>query len=106
LQVYGQYPSQWQTKTVNVQGTLQLSYLVIQDIMARFAGNGGVPTVQNGYPNYYGQQGGNFWFPQPGQQQVCASGIAMNVGHYHTTVYGGQVYLYLNGTDHGYILYF
>ena len=41
-----------------------------------------------------------------GVQQVCVSGIAIDAGHYYTTIYEGHVYLYLNGTQHGYVLYF
>jgi hypothetical protein len=43
----------------------------------------------------------------PGKvDSVCVSGIAINVGHYNNTIYGGSVYLYLNGSSHGYALYF
>jgi hypothetical protein len=44
--------------------------------------------------------------PTAPTQQVCVSGISMNVGHYYNTIYGGNVYLYLNNTQHGYVLYF
>lgn len=36
----------------------------------------------------------------------CVSGIAIDVGHYYNTIYGGNVYLYLNNSQHGYALYF
>jgi hypothetical protein len=36
----------------------------------------------------------------------CVSGIAIDVGHYYNTIYGGNAYLYLNNSQHGYSLYF
>jgi len=36
----------------------------------------------------------------------CISGIAIDVGHYYNTIYGGNVYLYFNNSQHGYALYF
>ncbi len=39
-------------------------------------------------------------------QAVCVSAVAINVGHYNNLIYGGNVYLYLNGTSRGYILQF
>ena len=103
---YGQYPQQWGPSQINVQGTIMLSQLVVQDIMYHMGGS--APNLGQGYYPGYGNMGngGNFWMNGGQQQQICASGIAMNVGHYNSTVYGGQVYLYLNGTQHGYILYF
>ncbi|MEK7690058.1 MAG: hypothetical protein AAB425_03460 [Bdellovibrionota bacterium] len=38
--------------------------------------------------------------------QICVSGIAINMGHYYYYLYGGIVYLYLNNTTHGYKMYF
>lgn len=78
---------------VNIQGTIEFSYLVIQDIMARFSG---AFTLNNEH----------FWLSQSGQKEVCASGIALDIGHERAMVYGGKVYLDLNGTNHGYVLYF
>jgi hypothetical protein len=78
---------------VNIQGTIELSYLAIQKIMARFSG---AFTLNNEH----------FWLSQSGQKEVCASGIALDIGHEQAMVYGGKVYLYLNGTNQGYILYF
>lgn len=90
-------------------------------------GYGGQYGGQYGGMNYFGPQmpfngtgfaSPNQFMPLPGQmpqgynpampngQQICVSGIAVNVGHYYNTIYGGNVYLYLNGTNNGYILYF
>lgn len=127
-------PYQQQSQS-NVQGTIVLSQLVQQDIMYRIqmgqiplTGIPGMNGGMNGAMNYYGPQmpfngtgfaGQNQFMPLNGQmpygynqqampngQQICVSGIAVNVGHYYNTVYGGNVYLYLNGTNNGYILYF
>lgn len=78
---------------VSGTGVLQLSSLVIQDILYKVqTGQIQIGLANNGYPI------------QP--QQICVSAIAMNVGHYYNLVYGGQVYLYLNGTAHGYVMQF
>jgi hypothetical protein len=92
------YPStgMGQAQTASVTGFLQLNPATVQDIAFKFSGGMGGYT-QPGY------------FPQPGypqQQQLCVSGIAMNLGHYYNYIYGGAVYLYLNGTNHGYVVPF
>lgn len=91
---------------VSGAGTIQLSALVIQDIVYKVQTgqipiglNGGYQQPGYGYPQY----------PQYNQinpQQICVSAIAMNLGHYYNKVYGGKVYLYLNGTSRGYVMYF
>ncbi len=50
-------------------------------------------------------------FPQPttpGATGVCVSGIAvsLNIPLYQQRLYLGEVFLYLNNTQHGYVLYF
>ena len=42
-------------------------------------------------PGQYGQYG----------QVPCVSGVAFNLGNYNGTLYGGFVWLYINGTQHG-----
>ncbi len=73
------------SKTANATGMIQISQQTQQDIMYNFGGGAYTGTTQS---------------------MPCVSGIAMNVGHYYTTIYGGNVYLYLNNTTSGYILYF
>jgi hypothetical protein len=107
-----------QSQMANASGFLQISPATQQDIMNQVAMNPsaygvsypygtGYPNTGYPYTNYpYTQPG---MIPQPGypqQTQVCVSAIAMNVGHYYNTIYGGNVYIYLNGTQHGYVLYF
>jgi len=112
------YPQQ-QSSTANIQGFVQISPQTQSDIIFQVQsgripiGNmGGGTTVPQlpqpgmpGYNPYQPQQPYNPYQPQQ-QTQVCVSGIAINVGHYYNTIYGGNVYLYLNGTQRGYVLYF
>jgi hypothetical protein len=70
----------------NAAGQLQLSQLVIQQIM-----------YQMSYGNPYG-------YGQP-QQVPCAQIVAINLGHYNTTLYGGRVQIMINGSI-PYIVYF
>lgn len=105
-----QYPNQYPTQqpqgpsqVANVSGTLYLSQATQADIMYRFGGQGQYPQP---YPTYPGQYPGQYPNQYPQQQQVCVSGIAMNLGHYNTYLYGGAVYLYINGTNRGYVVPF
>lgn len=114
--VPSQYPSYntgYNNKLANATGFLQISGQTQQDIMYKvqlgqiqipgFSGGYGQYPMQ--YPNQYpGQFPGQY--PGAQQNQICVSQIAFNVGHYYNTIYGGNVYIYLNGTQHGYILYF
>lgn len=101
---------------VSGNGMIQLSQMVIQDIQYKVAsgqiiipgytpGNyvntyPGVQTgVATGIPSYYT----NGIQPNAGLPNICISGIALNIGRYNTRLYGGQIYLYLNGSSHGYV---
>lgn len=88
----GQYGQGFQS-TAAVTGMLQISPATQQDIMYKVQ-SGQIPIGNGGF-------NGGF---NPGQ--ICVSGIAFDLGHYYYTIYGGHVYLYLNGTQHGYVLYF
>ena len=95
-------------------GTITLSRTKLQIIYGLFGLNysslstpytGGVP--QTGFPSL------GMPFNAPGmtqtqlqQQAPCVSGIAISLSHYGTTLYGGRVYLYLNGSQHGDYLQF
>ena len=87
----------------SVTGFIALSPLVQGDISMRF-GNGMVGT---GYAYPYTQPGVVNPYAPP-IANVCVSGIAIDIGHTYQgyTLYGGQVYLYMNNTQHGYVLYF
>jgi hypothetical protein len=105
----GTYPSPYpmpttglQSQMANASGILQITPGAQQDIMNKVAMNPSAFGMS--YP--YTQPG---MIPQPGypqQTQVCVSAIAMNMGHYNNAIYGGNVYIYLNGTQHGYVLSF
>lgn len=76
----------------NAGGQIQLSPLFVQSIMYRLQSGGyGQPGYgQNGY-----NQGG---YGQAGYGQLpCAQVIGINLGHYNTKLYGGQVILSING---------
>jgi hypothetical protein len=101
------YGAGYNSKLANAQGFVQISAQTQQDIMYRVQmGQIQIPGYTGGYG--YPSGGYGYPYPQPGTQQtqICVSQIAINVGHYYSTIYGGNVYLYLNGTQHGYVLYF
>lgn len=118
-QPYSGYPQQSQygysgqmayggSSYVSGGGQIQLSQLVIQDIVYKVqTGQIQIGMNMQQYPQQYPQQYG---YPQYGQQinpqQICVSAIAMNIGRYNNTLYGGSVYLYLNGSSRGYIMRF
>jgi hypothetical protein len=100
----GSYPS-GPTQLANAQGTIYISQRTQADIQWRFGGgqySGGY--TQPYFPSPYQQYPTQQQYPQQNYQQVCVSGIAMNLGHYNNYLYGGRVYLYLNNTTPGYIL--
>ncbi len=78
----------------NVNGQLQLSSAVQQDIYWRFGGQMPGTTIPGQIPG------------QTITNTACVSGIAMDLGIYQTMLYGGYVYLYMNNTKNGYVLYF
>ena len=92
----------------NFQGTLSLGINDVQKIVSMF------PQ----YAYYNGSTGSTLL---PGQtygtslnsynynttttaNQICVSGISMNMGYMNNRLYNGLVYLFLNGTQHGIIV--
>lgn len=68
----------------NLTGFIQLSQAAQTELMYQSGGMG----YSN--PGYFPQN------PMQPTMQPCVSGIAINVGHYNTRLYGGSVYFYLN----------
>ncbi|MGZ3696946.1 MAG: hypothetical protein ACXWP5_02535 [Bdellovibrionota bacterium] len=120
---YGGYGGYGTTGGATMTGYVQPSQAVLQDIMYQ---NG--YSYGSGYP-YGGTYGGGTYgspfggsypyspyptspyptspYPTaPAAPQICVSGVAVDLGIYNSTLYGGKVYLYLNNTQHGYIMYF
>jgi hypothetical protein len=98
---------------VNATGVIQISSMIIQAIQAKvMSGQIQIPgfnnfSNQNGFPNGYYNNGSNITtgLPYGNQQmpQICVSGVALNIGRFDTRLYSGQIYLYLNGSTHGYV---
>lgn len=79
----------------SASGFVTISTITQQDILYKFNGTSGYNTYLPGV------------VPQTmATNYPCVSGIAIDVGHYYNTIYGGRVYLYLNNSQHGYALYF
>lgn len=84
-------------------GLLTINAIVQQDIASKVQ-TGQIP-ISGVTPTQPGA------FPQPtapGATGICVSGIAvsLNVPLYQQRLYLGEVFLYLNNTQHGYVLYF
>ncbi|MGK5085914.1 hypothetical protein WDW37_21710 [Bdellovibrionota bacterium FG-1] len=97
---YGTQSNLQPPSLANANGFVAISAQTQADIMWQFGGGG------TQYPNY-----NTGYLPQPTlpvnqAQQVCISGIALSLGHYYNTIYGGHVFLYLNNSQSGYKLYF
>jgi hypothetical protein len=101
----GSYPGttpsyQGPATTANLTGYVSISQVTQQDILATFGGTyGGTYGGITPYPGTMPQ-------PYSPTNVPCVTGIAIDVGHYNNIIYGGNVYLYLNNTQHGYALYF
>lgn len=81
-------------------GSVTLSMLAQQELIG-LVQSGAIPlNIQNN--QQYNPYGGYSINPA----QICVSAIAIDVGHYYNQVYGGYVWLYLNGTQHGYRMQF
>lgn len=100
---FGQSPG-----TASVQGVLTINPADQQAIMLQF-GSGSYGTIP-GYPGTYpGSNPGTYPSTYPGAypgtgaygQVPCVSGVAFNLGNYNGILFGGYVWLYLNGTQHG-----
>lgn len=98
-------PNSWNPNFVSVQGSIQLSPNVISIIMSQmgfgnmgaFGGTYPFSNFQNPFQNF--QYPGTFnGFGQFGQVP-CVSTMGMNVGRWNNLIYGGQVFLYINGTQ-------
>ncbi len=97
---YGNQSALQAPALANATGFVAISPQTQADIMYQYGG----AATQYGY----GNQG---YLPQPTlpvnpAQQVCISGIALDLGHYYNTIYGGHVYLYMNNSQSGYKLFF
>jgi hypothetical protein len=96
LQIQGTPPNYYNgngTSSANVFGTVSLSPAVINEIL-----------LQNGVYTPYGTGGyGGYYGPTPYQtnQSVCISGIAIHTGLNGYQLTDSNVYLYVNGTNHG-----
>lgn len=111
------YSGNYGAKTANLQGTVAIDPTRQQDILWKF-GNGGLNNNYFQFPSntpyqytpfpgyYYPGQPQNYTAPNPGS--ICVSQVAFDLGHWDSqgVIYGGRVYLYLNNTEHGYILWF
>jgi hypothetical protein len=86
--------------SANIAGSITISPQTQQEINMYF-GNG-----YNGFQNGFYYPGQIAPAPAPAPSTVCVSGIAMDIGHWDNRVYGGNIYLYLNNTQHGFILNF
>ncbi|MCC7440733.1 MAG: hypothetical protein IT285_03810 [Bdellovibrionales bacterium] len=101
-QPYNPYqPNPYSYSTVgSVQGSLTLSPTTQQEIMQSLG--------YNQYSQPYGQPYNPYnpypTVPQPQiQQQACVSNVAFNLGYAGNRPYG-KVYIYLNRTQHGFVL--
>ena len=90
---YGQTPG-----LANATGVITINPATQQEIMAQF---GGMTTGTTGYPYTQNPYGTGTTYPYGTGQVPCVSGIAFNLGNYNGVLYGGFVWLYLNGTQHG-----
>ncbi|RYZ60722.1 MAG: hypothetical protein EOP09_20845 [Proteobacteria bacterium] len=90
---YGYNNTATGNQTATGQGIITLSSTAMQAILYK---------IQTGEL----QIGVNPQIAMQQPQSICISGVALNVGHYTTTIYGGNVFLYLNGTSRGYIMQF
>jgi len=104
------FPQSNQGVPASVTGYITISSLTQSDILYQF---GGLNGNQTGYNNPYNSY--NPYYPNPGTlpqpalpnvQSVCVSEIAIDAPLSGTTIVGGNIYLYINNTQHGYILYF
>jgi hypothetical protein len=83
--------------TTSVSGSLQLSVAAVNNIL--------YSTQYGNYTNYSGAWGSSFYGSGYGNSSACVSGLALQLAPYSSVngVYG-YAYLYLNNTQHGYIL--
>ena len=86
---------------VSATGVINLSQTVIQAIQAQvYSGRIPLTGTQTGFPS------SNYPYGTPataGTANICVSAVALNIGHFNNILYSGQIYLYLNGTSHGYV---
>lgn len=85
--------------TANATGVIKLSPIIQSDIASIFGGGVGTfPGLTSGSP------GSILPTTAPTNTNLCVSGIALNLGRYYNTIYGAEIYLYMNNTQSGYIL--
>ncbi len=111
----GAYPQgNTSSQMANAQGTITINPDRQRDILWKFGNGNGINNTYFGFNTGYQPQNGYYMY-QPGYNQsmpavnpgsVCVSQVAFDLGHYHSLIYGGRVFLFLNNSDHGYILYF
>jgi hypothetical protein len=93
--------SNYNGATTSVSGSLQLSVAAVNNIL--------YSTQYGSYTNYSGAWGSSFYGSGYGSgygnSSACVSGLALQLAPYSSVngVYG-YAYLYLNNTQHGYIL--
>lgn len=105
---YPYYPGGYQANQfgaapASATGFVAISQMAQQDIVYTMSGSSSGTTAFPGL-NYY--PGYNTLPTTTTGTIPCVSGMAIDVGHYYNTIYGGYVYLYMNNTQHGYKLYF
>lgn len=89
----------------NANGYLQISSVTQQDIYYQCQQGGYCAGYTGTYPGTYPP--GTLPMPTtPTAIQMCVSGIAIEAFQSKNQIYNGNVYLYLNNTQHGYKLFF
>ncbi|OFZ21298.1 MAG: hypothetical protein A2X94_07555 [Bdellovibrionales bacterium GWB1_55_8] len=97
----GYWPTPMTPTTANVTGFIAINPQTQQDIIYKFGGTTGYYPTYPTYPTYPG----TLPVPTTPTQQVCVSGIAIDTGHKETQLFNIRVFLYLNNSQHGYIIY-
>ncbi len=106
LQLSGSGSDAWMTLQVQMMSTnqgsgggqMQLSSLFVQSLMYKIQ-TGQIPMA--GMPGMTGMPGMNPYNPYQPQMNpaaICASIVKIDLGHYATTLYGGQVQIMLNNS--------
>ncbi len=105
---YNSYQSQpgYTAGYINVQGSVTLSQMSLYDMSLAYGSFGFNQTGGIALGGIQGSVPGSFPMTGFGGQSLCVSQMAINLGHWNQTLYGGNVFLYLNGTQNLYVLQF